>query len=297
MSADHPPLPPSLVAVRRAGKLIPFVGAGLSLGTDVKGGFPTWGDLPRRLLDECKPHHWQDDHDRQTLRARFFKPDPADATKEVPRVMTLRAMLSELDVVKQKLGDDYGNALSAIFRPRDAAPGAAHQAIMALGPRIVLTTNYDLLLEAVEGPLLRQPYTWLNSAKALGDLTAGRNVLFKLHGSAEDEASVVLTQDEYAEVRKHAAYRTVVDHLLIANSFLFVGYGMSDPHDLDIVLAENTSALRGAGSIHYALLKRLSSEQAEADRREMLFRDHRIAVIPFDNFTEVVPFLDALARA
>lgn len=297
MPISHPPLPELLIAAKRDKKLVPFIGAGLSLGSDVKGGFPRWGEIPRRLLDQCLQHHWHDDDDRTTLRARFLKPDPADPTREVPRSMPLRSMLRELGMVKQKLGHDYGNAISAIFRPLDAEPGSAHRAILALRTQIVLTSNYDQLLEAVEGPLLRPNYTWRRADAALADVKAGRNVLFKVHGSADDWTSIVLTEDEYTAVRQDPGYRKFIDHLLISSSFLFIGYGMSDPQDLDILLAENTAALKGAASVHHALLQRLTSEQDDVERRDRLFRDYRVSVITFDNFTEIAPFLAALARA
>jgi hypothetical protein len=58
---------------------------------------------------------------------------------------------------------------------------------------------------------------------------------------------------------------------------------MSDPQDLDIILAEHATTLRGAGSIHFALLRRLASGQDEAERRDRLFRGYRVAVIPIGN--------------
>ncbi len=290
---SFPAPPEELVEAKRAGKLVPFVGAGISLGSDVSGNFPTWGDLPRRLLDEVKPHRWHDAHDRRTLRGRFLEVDPADPTREVARTKPLADMLLELDTVKHKLDRDYANALSAIFRPHDAAPGAAHRAIMALQASFVLTTNYDQLLEATEGPPTRQVYTWKQADRAHADVKLGRRVLFKVHGSAEAEDSVVLTDSEYKRAHADPAYRLVVHYLLAGNTFLFVGYGMSDPSDLDIILAENAGALKG-GSLHFALLH---ISQAGVVRRDALLREHNIAVIPFNDFAEVVPFLEALARA
>ena len=61
----------------------------------------------------------------------------------------------------------------------------------------------------------------------------------------------------------------------------------------DIILAENAGALKG-GSLHFALLH---ISQAGVVRRDALLREHNIAVIPFNDFAEVVPFLEALARA
>lgn len=292
-------LPPPLVAAHKARRLVPFVGAGLSLGPDVGGRFSTWRALPGRLLDACDKHLvWADDRDRLTLRARFLEPDPADPRRERPRPMPLDEMLRQLDQVKDKLGLDYATALTALFRPRDARPGAAHAAVMALDAPAVLTSNYDLLLEAADSA--RQRYTHRQATTALSDLRDGRPVLFKVHGSAEDAESVVLTLDEYRAAHADRKYQTVMRNLLADRSFLFVGYGMSDPHDLDVLLAESVTDLKGSSPLHFALLPRLADEQAEVDRRAKLRREHRVVVIPYDDrdgHREATELLRALAAA
>jgi len=114
---DVLPIPEELIAAKRAGKLVPFIGAGLSLGLDVRGRFPNWAQLPGRMLDEIKAHRWDDADDRATLRGRFLIADPADPGREIARAKPLQDMLLELDTVKHKLGHDYANALSTIFLP------------------------------------------------------------------------------------------------------------------------------------------------------------------------------------
>ena len=296
-----PTLPLPLVAAHKARRLVPFVGAGLSLGPDVGGGFPTWRALPGRLLEACELHCvWADPRDGLTLRARFLEPDPADPGRERPRPMPLDEMLRQLDQVKDKLGHDYPAALTAIFRPRDARPGAAHAAVMALDALAVLTSNYDLLLEAADPDPARQRYTHRQATTALSDLRDGRPVLFKVHGSAEDHESVVLTLDEYRAAHADRKYQAVMRLLLADRSFLFVGYGMSDPHDLDVLLAESVTDLKGSTPLHFALLPRLAHEQDEVDRRVKLRREHRVVVIPYDDrdgHREATDLLRALAAA
>lgn len=296
VAGPSPELPVQLAEAKRNGVLVPFVGAGLSLGPDVKGGFPTWMQLPERLLNECGAHRWDDARDAQLHRDMFLEPDPEDPTRVRPRVMTLDSMLIQLDAVKRKLGDEYGKALSAIFRPRDAAPGAAHRALVALDTRVILTSNFDQLIEAAEGPPSRSVYTWRRADAALADLKAGHKLLFKVHGSAEDETSVVLTMSEYAESHRDPAYRMVLNHLLTASSFLFVGYGMSDPEDLDKILRENAEILRRSGSLHFAALKRTGDPRKDLELRRRLLDEYHVAVIELGDFSEVVPLLEGLAR-
>lgn len=211
--------------------------------------------------------------------------------------MPLQEMLRQLDQLRDKLGHDYSKALSDIFRPQHAAPGAAHHAVIALEAQIVLTTNLDELIEAAEGPPARQVYTGIEAADALRDIQSGKKVLFKVHGSAKHPKSVVLTLEEYRRAHADPSYRKTLNHLLIERNFLFLGYGMQDPNDLDVILADNASELGGATGLHFALLKRLADPQSETDRRDRLRRTYRVAVIPYDDHGVLVPFLEALMRA
>jgi hypothetical protein len=294
----HPSLPLPLINARKSGRLIPFIGAGLSLGPDVQGDFPSWPDLPARLLEACdEALVWADDRDRTTMRDRFLVPDSHTPDIFAPRSMPLQEMLRQLDQLRDKLGHDYSKALSDIFRPQHAAPGAAHHAVIALEAQIVLTTNLDELIEAAEGPPARQVYTGIEAADALRDIQSGKKVLFKVHGSAKHPKSVVLTLEEYRRAHADPSYRKTLNHLLIERNFLFLGYGMQDPNDLDVILADNASELGGATGLHFALLKRLADPQSETDRRDRLRRTYRVAVIPYDDHGVLVPFLEALMRA
>jgi hypothetical protein len=291
-----PSWPSALVQAKRMSKLVPFVGAGLSLGPDVKGGFPAWRELPGRLLDSCDLYEvWHNEDDRKTLRERFFERDPADPARILPRALPLREMLRQLDLVKDKLGDNYANALTSIFRPVDAKPGAAHAAIVALNAPLVITTNFDKLIEAADQSSERTMYTGKKAYAAQADIRQNRSVLFKVHGTAEDIDSVVLTLDEYGSAHADQAYKTVMNYLLMDRTFLFVGYGMADPQDLDLVLSNICNLLKGATGPHFALLKCLTDAQHDVDRNDRLRREYNVNTITFKDYVELVPLLEMLA--
>ena len=294
MSLD-PNLPSALAQAKRSYKLVPFVGAGLSLGPDVRGGFPTWRELPGRLLDICDSYDvWLDDGDRSTLRDRFLERDQADPSHMCPRAMPLREMLLQLDQLKNKLGDKYATAFTSIFRPVDAEPGAAHRAIVELNAPLVITTNFDKLIEAADHSSARTMYTGKKASAALADIRQNRSVLFKVHGTAEDIDSVVLTLDEYKTLHADEAYKAVLNHILIDRTFLFVGYGMVDPHDLDLVLSNIAKLLKGATGPHFALLKCLRNAQDNVNRKDKLRQEYNINVITYKDHADLVPFLEKL---
>ncbi|MCY1083181.1 SIR2 family protein [Archangium lansingense] len=274
------PFPKPVLDAYRAHSLALFIGSGLSLGRDVKGNFPTWLQLPHRLLDACERLGSLDEPVIQARRGLFTGR------------MRLEVMLADLGSLRAALDRDYQKALNDIFRPSDAAPGSAHQAVARLGVRAILTTNYDGLLERLQETQHRQPYTWKESDLALNDLESGRQVLLKVHGTAERHDTVVMTEREYHEVRSNPSYRAVLGHLLQGYTFLFIGYGMNDPLDLDLVLKWNADAFKSAARRHYALLKDPSDN--DRDRYE---REYNVRVIPYSDHAQLPAILEELQRA
>jgi hypothetical protein len=206
--------------------------------------------------------------------------------------MSLEQMLSELGSLRTDLGRNYQAALNAIFRPSDATPGIAHQMVAKLGVQAVLTTNYDQLLEHVHEAPSRQVYTWKEASHALEDLKSRRKVLLKVHGTAERHDTVVMSEIEYRDARSNDSYQSVLRYLLQNHVFLFIGYGMNDPLDLDLALKHNAEAFRNAAHEHYLLLRNPSD--ADGDRYE---RDYNVRVIPYSEHAEVPEFLTRLAAA
>jgi hypothetical protein len=276
--------PPPLLDAYRTGKLAVLFGSGLSLAKDVRGSFPRWSELPERLLEQAAKHGVWTKEKIDGVRG-FFEGGQ----------VSLEEMLAALDLIKTALkgARKYRAALGAVFRPDDAAPGDVHRALVDLGVDVLATTNYDELLEAVEGPPRRRVYSWRGSDKALDDIQGGKKVLFKIHGNAEDDDSVVMTRAEYERVAADVRYQRTVSYLLQGYTFLLVGYGINDPLDLDLVFGLNASAFGAAARTHYALMHRSVS----ATDRDRWQRDMNVQVVPYDDHGDLPAILRALAAA
>jgi hypothetical protein len=274
------PFPQPLLDAYHQNKLAILFGSGLSIAKDVTGDFPRWDALPDRLLD-------------QAAKQGIWTQAQIDARRAVFKggYMSLDQMLTDLDAIKTALRGHrkYQAALSDIFRPRNAGPGDAHRALVAVGAEVLATTNYDELLEHVEGSPARAAYTWKDSDKALSDIQDGRKVLFKIHGSAEKEDTVVMTRAEYTQVAAHVPYQHAMSLLLQSYTFLLVGYGINDPFDLDLVFDLNTSAFGSAARTHYALVK--NAAQNDRDRWQ---RDLNVQVLPYQDHGDLPGILRAL---
>jgi hypothetical protein len=271
--------PPPLLEAYRQNKLAVLFGSGLSLAKDVKGNFPKWSDLPDRFLDHLKD-------------IGVWTPDRVNAMRAVFRSghLALETMLSLLDPVRTELRNarQYQAAMDATFRPPNAAPGDVHQALVDLGVNILVTTNYDPLVEHIEGPPRRTPYTWREAQNALSDINAGRHVLFKIHGTAEKADTVVMTQAEYAIAAADNSYQRVMSLLLQDYTFLLVGYGINDPLDLDLVFELNAKAFGTASRRHYALIKEPARD------RDRWSRDFNVQVLPYQDHDHLPAILRSL---
>jgi hypothetical protein len=275
-----PSFPQPILDAYRDRKLAVLFGSGLSIG--VPGNFPKWIDLPERLLDQAaKQGVWtpqQIQHKRD-----FFKDG----------YISLEGMLAELDTLKTTLRSTrkYRAALTSIFMPQGALFGDNHRALAGLDVNVVLTTNYDHLFEAADPPPGRLAYTWLKADKALDDIQEGRRVLLKIHGTAEDDDSVIMTRAEYDKAAANVPYQRTMSYLLQSYTFLLVGYGINDPLDLDLVFGLNAGAFGAATRTHYALMHKGVS----ATDRDRWQRDMNIQVVPYDDHGDLPAILRALA--
>ncbi len=83
----------------------------------------------------------------------------------------------------------------------------------------------------------------------------------------------------------------MLGYLLQKYTFLFIGYGMNDPLDLDLVLKWNADVFNSVARRHYALLK--DPNASERDRYE---REHNVKVIPYEDYAQLPIILDNLKR-
>lgn len=272
--------PPPILDAFRRDKLAVLFGSGLSLARDVTGNFPRWNELLNRFWDQAVLSGvWTQ---AQVTSKRAFCQSGH---------LSLESMLVELDAVKIALRNarKYQSALNAVFRPRNAESGAVHRALEALGVSVLATTNYDELYEHAEGHSARKAYTWKDADKVISDIQEDRRVLFKIHGTAEHEGTIVLTRTDYAEAVKHEPYQRVLSFLLQTYTFLLVGYGINDPLDLDLVFSLNAFVFGSSARTHYALMKEVSP--ADRDRWQ---RDLNVQVVPYQNHDDLPSILSAV---
>lgn len=209
----------SLAVDARGGRLVPFIGAGVS----VSAGAPTWKQLLVQLCDRVglEPE----------IRAAVLNGDlgPLDQASYLRSAFDQKGLDFRREIAGMVERERYGLA------PALLASVAGEQAI---------TLNYDTLFERASRKANRPrrvisgtDTSGRGSIDELGALGAGSDRwLLKLHGTATTPGSIVLTREDYLGfAAERSALSAIVKATLITRHLLFVGFGLADDHFHEIM--------------------------------------------------------------
>jgi len=162
------------------------------------------------------------------------------------------ALIRHEAVQKSRLQDFYNYIRVAV----DGKPGASfdgsawHDAVVKLEPQLIVTTNYDKILERATG----NGYSTheFSSDRVAGDVRRRVPTLLKIHGSVDAIEDIVLTRTDYTRLRLTGAHALgVLQALFLTRTALLVGYSLGDP-DIQL-LFENVLGGRNEAPAHYML--------------------------------------------
>lgn len=207
LSADHWRNVERLADLARRRRLVPFMGAGVS----VTAGAPTWNKLIERLADDAG---LRPDERQQLLESRMSALDQA-------------AVLEQSFVTK-------GEFRAAIKRIVDLDRyGLAPALLASLGAPQAITLNYDGLYELASEDVHGERLTLISHETSAH---SAERWLLKLHGTASAPETIVLTRDDYlGYATTRNALSAIVKANLLTNHLLFVGFGFADDHFHQIV--------------------------------------------------------------
>lgn len=277
-------IPSSLVEAVRKHRVVPFVGAGVSVGVK-QGLFPAWTPLLENI-------------------ARYMKGEGIDA-REVARVNGL-VMAGELVLAAETALRALGPYVFHRFlrenyrrqRPPDANLDVV-RALWALQPPLVITTNYDSALRW-GGPSEVQMVAndQHEELVLLAEATSDWPWIWHLHGTIERMATVILAGRDYKrlyekdERNRVANYERALFELqktLTSKSLLYVGFGLTDPYVLEQI-AHVLELTRGSVAPSYALMK-----QGQGNRGD-LWENYNVRLIEYAEHDMLAGVLDEIAR-
>lgn len=192
-------IPIELIEQLDRGNCVLFAGAGISVGTHGQRGLPSCGDLALALARRC---------------------GYTGSDLSLPRV----AQYYELEKGRPALVEFITDR---IIDPQ-IAPLFAHKLITQLPFRVVITTNWDRLLErAYEGA--SKPYRLVVRNEEISYLAPDKITLIKIHGSIEQPDTLVITEDDYFDFFSELpTVATVLKAEFATKPLLFLGYSLED---------------------------------------------------------------------
>ena len=227
--------------------LIPVVGAGVSMGA---AGLPNWPGLLTRGIEYA----------RSKAADLHCSPEAIDALEAAARAHQLLNGFGQLQDILGGAPDGiyYQAFLDEVFSEPAVSSHETLDSLSALGARVVVTTNYDRLLERWNTVKDPEVATWSEPARVLSILR-GRRGIIHLHGRWDLPASVILSSADYQRIVDAQQTAAVAGALFHSGVLLFVGCSLDsvqDPHLKGIL--DRFAALQGniteGATPHYMLV-------------------------------------------
>ena len=215
-----PPLPRPLIESVFEGNAVLFIGAGFSHGVT---GLDWWGLLDR-LKEKLPDTSGWDSLDALDRAQLFVQAHGRDGLER-----ELAWLLPTLDSLRGQVTD-------------------FHRTLVSLPFRVIVTTNYDALVEATLADL-DQSYRVVvddDEVARAASIRDGCRLVVKMHGDLLLGDTIVLTREDYLNYESsRPAMVTLFESLLLNHAFVFYGFGLSDPNFLLLyqsVLRKNAHA-------------------------------------------------------
>ena len=228
-----------------------FVGAGL---TKRYFDSPTWVELLELLSDDCplidKPfayyrQSYPDLIDIGEVFADRFKewawsdpskfPDKLFEADQHPHIFLKHAVCERLKAITP----------SSVDAVEDDLLRQELNALQAINPHAIITTNYDAFLE-----VLFPQYESIVGEQVLHSNYSTIGEVLKIHGCVTDPSSLVLTRQDYEVFIKKRKYLSAKLLAFFAeHPLMFVGYKAGDPNikyilsDIDLLLSANNELI------------------------------------------------------
>ena len=200
---------------------------------------------------------------------------------------------SRLLMAAEELSDRFGReVLVGVIVDRlnkgSPSPSAAHAELTQIKFNLVLTTNYDKLIESsyAKPGYIPKTYTHSNAADFADALWRNDFFILKAHGDVDHRTEIVITERDYREIIfRSRGYRAALSAIFTTRSVLFVGVSLNDP-ETKLLLSYLHDAFHGCGAKHYALVSSHAFSETEASRWE---KDYKVRCIRYNPSTKAQP--------
>jgi hypothetical protein len=234
--------PASLLAEVAERRCVIVLGAGASAGCLSEDG-------------TTRPKDW-----RGFLESGISGIANAGDKREATRLLNKGLFLDAAQVMADALGPgDFGMFIDAELVTPRFQPCTIHELVLAIDPKIVITTNYDNIYEtfaragtAAAGYNVVRYY----ETHFVNDLRSPRRLIVKAHGCVSNAQRIVLTRSQYFEARRtYPQFFAALDAIFLTHTLLFVGSSFSGDPDIELLL-ENAYISAPSDHPHFAIVEK-----------------------------------------
>ena len=234
-------------------------------GTSIPSGAPSWEQLMLGIAAEAAERCSTGDRQKVSNALLQIRENRhSDAASILKRVLGDSEFRTA--IVRQILFDRDNTSLENLDlmlsenkRPqagqslkRELLPTLTHLIVAQLPFRVIVTTNYDTIIEDAWVKVHRKQIpSYSRSYRHFGARLQDRDqFVFKLHGDIHHREDIVLAREDYAELVNDRAIQEPLRNLFGTSKILWIGYGHQDP-DLDLLIdsAATSLGLHGGYSI------------------------------------------------
>ena len=178
-------------------------------------------------------------------------------TAHIRKLISKEDYLTACEIVKGRLDEEFARIIKEEFSDPKYKHAAIHEQIFKLDANIVATPNVDKIYDtyaqsASSNTVKVKQYHDEDVASVCRERS---RIVLKVHGSIDQPAKMIFTRSEYARARvEYGAFYEVLRALLVTNTFLFIGCGVSDP-DIRLLL-EQGAHMHPYSNPHYVVMPR-----------------------------------------
>lgn len=239
-------------------KIIPFIGAGLSIPFQLKSWPDLIHELKTALLDE---RFWP------AIDADLEMGDYQTAIEDIKKYSRI-----DDQPIQEKIAEHY-----SVRRTDSGSPKDCNYIDLAKENfKIYLTTNYDRLIEDY--------ISGINSFNSLTEYTSNvqrlfisnsEKYLFHIHGCVSNPDSIVISDDKYNQLYSNESFDNIMKAFSSSYSFLFLGFSFSDVF-VQSLIEKHKQHFKGT---HYLLT---SNDSLTPEQERDLTANYGIRILKYD---------------
>lgn len=239
-------------------KLIPFIGAGLSIPFQLK----SWSHLIGELKETfCKQEYWA---------AIDFELNSNEYQIAIENIKKYGGIGDQ--PIQELIADSYSIRITDMKEKIDSN----YLDLNKENFKIFLTTNYDRFIEDhVSGINRFNSLIEYNSNVQRLFSSTNEKYLFHIHGSVSNPSSIVISEEKYKELYYDKVFDNMMKVFSSSYSFLFLGFSFNDAFVKKLV-KEHKDYFKGT---HYLLVQ---SGNLDIKQQTELNREYGLKIIEYD---------------